>query len=105
MKIYTSTTAWAAQMLRDVLAADGIDTHVQESFDTLHRRQSFVVFLMDPDQAERAREIVADFRENASSEPLDERMLWKWRCPGCGEDVEPQFQQCWKCQTEKPARA
>lgn len=20
-----------------------------------------------------------------------------WRCRGCGEELEPQFEQCWKC--------
>jgi hypothetical protein len=20
-----------------------------------------------------------------------------WTCPGCGEQIEPQFAQCWRC--------
>ena len=23
-----------------------------------------------------------------------------WQCPGCGEKMEAQFTQCWKCDTE-----
>lgn len=26
----------------------------------------------------------------------------KWTCPSCNETVEPQFEVCWNCQTEKP---
>lgn len=25
-----------------------------------------------------------------------------WRCPGCGEELEPQFSQCWNCGTRRP---
>jgi hypothetical protein len=26
-----------------------------------------------------------------------------WTCPNCGEVIEPQFTDCWKCQTPRPA--
>jgi hypothetical protein len=25
-----------------------------------------------------------------------------WRCPACGEKLEPQFTSCWKCGATKP---
>ena len=25
-----------------------------------------------------------------------------WSCPQCGEDIEPQFSQCWRCGTARP---
>jgi hypothetical protein len=27
-----------------------------------------------------------------------------WKCPKCGEDVEPQFGSCWKCKTKKESQ-
>jgi len=24
-----------------------------------------------------------------------------WRCPACGEEIEGQFNRCWKCQTSR----
>lgn len=27
-----------------------------------------------------------------------------WVCPNCGETIEAQFGQCWKCATVKPAK-
>jgi DNA-directed RNA polymerase subunit RPC12/RpoP len=32
----------------------------------------------------------------AKSETLDK----PWQCQGCGEKIEAQFTQCWKCGTE-----
>jgi hypothetical protein len=28
-----------------------------------------------------------------------------WTCPGCGEKLEAQFAQCWRCGTEGPTWA
>lgn len=25
-----------------------------------------------------------------------------WRCPGCGEWIENQFSECWKCSSSRP---
>ncbi|MGH8273382.1 MAG: DUF2007 domain-containing protein [Gammaproteobacteria bacterium] len=25
-----------------------------------------------------------------------------WQCPRCGEQLEPQFEICWRCGTERP---
>ena len=30
-----------------------------------------------------------------------ETQLKAWYCPGCGENIEVQFAQCWKCETER----
>ncbi len=27
-----------------------------------------------------------------------------WTCPGCGEELEGQFEQCWHCGRERPVR-
>jgi hypothetical protein len=27
-----------------------------------------------------------------------------WICTGCGEEIEPQFTQCWQCETEWESR-
>jgi hypothetical protein len=49
---------------------------------------------------ERAEAIVARFlRAGArpASPPSD-----GWTCPNCGEVIEPQFTDCWNCQTRRP---
>jgi hypothetical protein len=35
--------------------------------------------------------------------PSDETA--RWTCPKCGEKIEPQFDACWNCSTERPTVA
>ena len=47
--------------------------------------------VLNPDDRERAKGLVADALGPATSE------LPEWRCPDCNETVEGQFGQCWNC--------
>jgi hypothetical protein len=48
------------------------------------------IWIMEPEQEARAREILAEFeRAPASSAPM--------RCAGCGETNPPGFEICWQC--------
>ena len=47
---------------------------------------------------ERAERVVQEALDDTPPEEAN------WLCPGCGEDLEPQFAQCWNCGREKPAR-
>jgi hypothetical protein len=50
------------------------------------------------DKVERAREAVAEYerRKRPGAEPG--AAVGGWVCPGCGEEIEAQFSQCWNCQ-------
>ena len=48
----------------------------------------------DLERLEEARQLLE--ASMAKSETLDK----PWQCPGCGEKIEAQFTQCWKCDTE-----
>ena len=57
------------------------------------------VYVLNESQIPRAREIVAHYR---SGEPLDDPKSYRsWRCRGCNELVEGQFDVCWKCGAPK----
>ncbi len=43
-----------------------------------------------PQDAERAEEIVREYRRPARYAP-------PWNCAGCGETLEGQFTDCWNC--------
>lgn len=45
---------------------------------------------------EQARELIADFLQEAHAERTQGE---KWHCPGCGEILEAQFTDCWNCGT------
>jgi hypothetical protein len=38
----------------------------------------------------------------ATREAFAAREGSRWRCPRCGETLEPQFEVCWRCGTERP---
>ena len=57
------------------------------------------VCVLDDRDAERAVELVQAYLAMVHGGTLGD----PWLCPACGESLEPQFQSCWKCQTEKPA--
>ncbi len=49
---------------------------------------------------ERATDAIAGFKADARPAlPVAD----PWTCPGCGEQIEPQFTECWKCSTPRPA--
>ena len=48
------------------------------------------IWVIEPRDHEHAREIVA----NALQEPPT---IERWACPQCGEVIEGQFTECWKC--------
>ena len=54
--------------------------------------------LLDDADADRARELIRIYVERMKKEPEGD----PWRCPQCGETLEPQFVSCWQCQTERP---
>jgi hypothetical protein len=55
------------------------------------------LFLEDPAQLRRARELIRRFREG----PGPVRGV-VWRCPDCGEEHEPEFGSCWRCGATRP---
>ncbi|MEX0772197.1 MAG: DUF2007 domain-containing protein [Balneolales bacterium] len=53
------------------------------------------VWILDDDQANEAKKIVdAVIADQAASAE-------KWKCPECGEEIEGNFSECWKCGTER----
>jgi hypothetical protein len=49
------------------------------------------IWVMDDAQLDEARQILASLL----SEPVSTGPAWK--CPRCGESLEPQFDSCWRC--------
>lgn len=101
--VYTAVGDWDAQMVRDLLATNGIEAIVEARASLYSPGSDRVLILDDADEA-RAVEIVRGFRADRSRQPEETGVVWTWRCPTCREDVEPQFELCWNCGTEKPVR-
>jgi hypothetical protein len=52
----------------------------------------------------RAIPVVDEYRRVDKANAVDdaERPRATWTCPNCGEKVEEQFTQCWKCGHNRP---
>jgi hypothetical protein len=93
-----------AEILKDVLRRQGIDAAVTgpngsyRPFPTAWvdvdggRGHECEVWIADDQQRQQAEAIVREFVSGAR-EPAGQQ----WRCPKCGEMIEPQFTACWKC--------
>jgi hypothetical protein len=53
------------------------------------------VWISETEDASRALQVLAD-AQTAGTRP-------GWVCPACGEWLEGQFGQCWKCGADRPA--
>jgi Putative prokaryotic signal transducing protein len=100
-RVYTAKHAWDAQMVRDILAANGIDATVQQATTGLHHLERGSVHLMKEEDEAAAAELIREFDAGLRERRDDDRVVWPWRCR-CGEDVEPQFSACWNCGQERP---
>lgn len=55
------------------------------------------LWLVDDDDRAAAERLVSGVRAE-----LQTPRGGPWRCPRCGERLEPQFAVCWACGTERP---
>jgi hypothetical protein len=101
-QIYSARDELDAAMVKNALADAGIDAVVQAGPLSAVLGEIPVtegtlpsVWVRDED-VDRATEALANFQhpQNSPGPP--------WKCPKCGETIEPQFTACWNCGTAKP---
>jgi hypothetical protein len=99
-KVYTAESIVEIAHLRNVLESEGIACEVRN--DRLGSVLGEIPFLecwpqlwvRRPGDALRARGLIdAALCPAAGAEA--------WQCPGCGEHLEAQFAQCWRCAAQQ----
>ena len=92
-EVYTTTSEFEAQLLRDNLRAEGIDA---QTFSQRDR-----VFSVDLGELSIVRILVPVWRYGDASEVIHEHMDTggevAFACPACGEAFEPGVDQCQSC--------
>lgn len=95
-KVHTAESMVEIAHLRNVLESAGIRCIVRN--DRLAGALGEIPFVeywpelwvQEPGQALRARGLIEEaLRPCASEDP--------WECPSCGERIDAQFAQCWRC--------
>ena len=104
-KVFASNDPTRIQILRDMLAHEGIETTVlNESTSAVLGEIPFFsampeVWILHDDDGPRARAIVERFE---SGEVRDAARKPPWTCPQCGQQIEGQFTECWSCDANDP---
>lgn len=110
--IYSARDSMEAHFLKGLLEAEDIPAVVQgEALASVLgeipvTKSTLPNVLVDDDDVARALPIVERFRERderSAEQPADAQTHQTWTCPKCGEKVETQFTECWKCGTSRPA--
>lgn len=97
--VYVASDPANAEIVKDYLAGYGIETYIKGAL--LWGGQGLLpvdtypeIWVVNDADAERARALALQLertRINGSA----------WRCPRCGEQLGPQFTQCWHCGQER----
>jgi hypothetical protein len=100
-KVYSSPDRAMVYNIKNILQNHGIETTVHKenlriTFGVLSPNESWVeLWLVDERQFTDARQVV---EEALKDEP---QTIETWTCRQCGEKLEGQFAQCWKCGVER----
>jgi hypothetical protein len=97
-RVYSSFDLIAVHHARNLLEAEGIRAVVKNerlasAMGELPPAECQAeVWVLDAGDAPRAERLLREGRP--ASGPA-------WTCPACGEQLEPQFTQCWRCAARK----
>jgi hypothetical protein len=107
-QIFVAQHPTEAHFVRDLLEAEGIAAEVRGEALFGMRGEAPVTpdtlpsVWVSGESLEKALAIVAAYRDgDGRAEAVGE----PWRCPGCGEELEPQFTECWECGSARPKGA
>ena len=112
--VFTGRDEMDAHFVKGLLQQEGIEASVVggnlvNAVGTLPLSAKSLpgVYVNDADE-ERAAVIVRDYQQvdRANAEPrVEDAPRATWKCVNCGEAVEEQFSECWKCGHARPESA
>ena len=105
-QLHVAKHAIEAHVIRGFLAAQGIKAEVRGEYLTSGWGELPVdvcsVWVADNAHFPRAHELLVAFLTGSLARELSGQ---RWECPGCGENLEGQFTECWSCGAERPPQA
>jgi Putative prokaryotic signal transducing protein len=100
-RVFSDTNTVLAGLVSSVLEAAGIACLVRNQYlsgalGELPASECWPqVWVLSDDDAPRALKLIAQTLHR------DEACGDSWACPDCGEQLEPQFAQCWQCGAQR----
>lgn len=102
-QVHVAKHATEAHLVKGFLESQGIEAVVRGEFLTSGWGELptdvCTVWVADDAQYDRANSLLVAF---LSGDFAREFRSENWRCPRCGEQLEGQFTQCWKCGASRP---
>lgn len=104
-RIYSARDEVDAELVKNLLAERGVESVVQSEgltaiLGTLSSAADAAPGLwVQAEDEEKAIAALADIKDGAAPKPESDI---PWKCFNCGEEIEPQFTECWNCGTQKP---
>ena len=101
-RLMTAPNLALATLWADMLTHAGIEASVQRMYASsiageLPPDQAMPeVWVAEDDELERARSLLDQLRHPAHR---------RWACPGCREQIDGPFEQCWNCGAPMPGAA
>ncbi len=102
-QVFMAKDAGEAHLVVSLLESEGIAAAVQMcDFPYCDAGPFPTVWVLDDARAEEALSFIAKYEQSAEHR---ERKSRAWHCPSCGEKIEPQFTECWRCGANRPKGA
>ena len=98
-QVYTASNIVDAQIFKDYLCGAGLEAIIKGEFLTgavgeLPTNTYPTVWVIDEDLFDKAKELLKIYE---APRPSDQVFHDSWTCPACGEWMESQFTECWRC--------
>lgn len=97
-KVYIAETCVEAHLVKGLFESKGISVIVTGGDVSM---SDPTVWVADDAPHELIQEVIASF--SPSKETHESSYREEWRCSKCGEQIEPQFIECWRCGAYQPA--
>jgi hypothetical protein len=96
VEVYSARNLAQAELLVRVLRSHGIHAEITDVAAGAMWNLPTKVRVSEDELAD-ARELVEEFLRKG-----EEAAGMPWVCPTCGEKLDPQFSECWNCETPRP---
>ncbi len=102
-EVYRASDPLHATVIKDFLETQGIPSIVQGEFMYAVMGETFLshpsVWVLRDADFDRARDLIAEFERQTKQKDAQ-----TWQCGNCGEVLEAQFSECWRCGTSRSSK-